>query len=113
MKYVKPNRKKEAMVVFELCFALKQKNIQFDLEYTDQVVDWDMPAKKVRFDVVIVKDQSIVAIVECKRTPEAGSKRLKRNAQINRYSTFGVPVLLCQGVQDIEPTIMKIGSLLR
>jgi hypothetical protein len=110
MRYQKPSIPKEALVVFELCYALRSNNIQFDLEYSDRVVDWNVGNHKVRFDVVIIKNDTIVCIIECKRIKQLTSGR---NNQIVKYSTFGVPVLLCRGMNDVPATVAKVQSYLR
>src|SRR5271165_2098973 len=98
MRYRKPSQPKEALVVFELCYELRQQGIAFDLEYSDRVVDWNIGQKNVRFDIVIInKRNDIIAIIECKRQ----SILIKNNNQLAKYNTFGVPVLLCRGMNDI------------
>jgi hypothetical protein len=109
VRYKKPLQPKEALVVFELCFALRNNNIQFDLEYSDRVIDWNIGNHKVRFDIVIIDHRSdIIAIIECKRQPML----IKNNNQLAKYNTFGVPVLLCRGMGDIPNTVAKVRSLL-
>jgi len=109
LRYKKPLQVKEALVVFELCYLLRKNNIQFDLEYNETVVHWNLGQRKVRFDIVIINHlNDIVAIIECKRTFSLG----RNNKQISKYSTFGVPVLLCRGMNDIQSTVVKVQSLL-
>jgi hypothetical protein len=110
MRYKKPSIPKEALVVFELCYSLRNNNIQFDLEYSDIVVNFNVGNHKVRFDIVIIKNNEIICIIECKR---AKILTTGRNNQITKYSTFGVPVLLCRGMQDIPGVVAKVQSYLR
>ena len=53
-----------------------------------------------RFDMVIVKNEMIVGIIEMKKRPDAIAEK-----QINRYEKYGVPVFLCAGENSIPKAL--------
>lgn len=101
MKFV-PNRKlNEANPKFELCHQLRLLKMDFALEY--KVSKRELFGERgCVFDIVIIKDNNIVGIVECK----SGWKKRKTDInQIRRYEQFGIPVCLMVGEEDIPQAI--------
>lgn len=110
MIYIKRPRINHNVVLIKLGHLLLESKIEFDCEYNP---DWQIKKTKrrkdgyrgSRFDLIIVKESTILAIIEIK--PENS----KAKSQLNRYSAFGVPVLLCSGESQIDKTFNEIRKL--
>jgi len=67
-----------------------------------------------RFDLVIVKDGNILAIIEFKNYARDYShrKRLRNSKQFQKYSSYGVPVIYCRKMEEVDQTIEKIKGIM-
>jgi hypothetical protein len=53
-------------------------------------------------------ERRCIAIIEVKRSARARTE----TRQLHRYRAFGLPVLICRGPSDIQPTILAIQKLI-
>lgn len=133
MKYIR-NNPSDNMITVLLCHDLLLAGIMFDVEYSPNFrvpLDWGLKqipkgtpnrkklsvalraqekykrkvesgvikGRRVRFDIVIINDDNIVGIIETKGTKQEAA------AQLARYKTFGIPVFLCCGAEEISNAV--------
>ena len=97
MNFTQPKYLAEANIQAEIYLECKSQNIECYLEYRHE---------NCRFDLVIVKNDSIIGIIEVKKTHHATTKK-KLKIQREKYKRFGIPVHFCFHRGDI-PYTMKI-----
>lgn len=67
--------------------------------------------RKCWMDLVVFRtDQTPVCIVELKNETHH-FRNGKSNKQINKYLTFGLPVLVCRGMPDVEKTMAEVAII--
>ncbi len=94
----------EANVRFEICYLLRELDIEFSLEYklTKFEVDRRGCKRGCIFDIVIVRNNEIIGIIEVKRS---ASRPVEKTTQIVRYEHFGVPVFRVCGMPDVGAAV--------
>jgi len=65
-----------------------------------------------RFDIVVFKNAVAVCIVEVKSDKVRHSTTMQDTRQGTRYPTYGVPVVVCYGMNDIPIVISTVQSIL-
>lgn len=98
MKINQYNLLNEANIKFEIAHKIKLAGIEVALEYR-------MPRPNNSsdiFDIVIIRDDLVVGIIECKKRPRQRQGKLK---QVKRYERYGVPVFFADGKEKIEAAI--------
>jgi hypothetical protein len=60
--------------------------------------------KNVFFDLVVFNGSTATHIIECKNKPGRTSTHPK-SRQLRRYSKFGIPLIWCYNLEDIEKII--------
>lgn len=108
MIYVKKEEPTEAMICFDLCLILKQKNIEFDLQYSPKGSLYG--GDRSIFDIVIIKDNKIRIIIEVKKS--LTKEDWEKSEQYLKYSKFGEPLLLYSGIYPIEKVLANIEDIL-
>jgi hypothetical protein len=95
----------EAMVQAELYSALQAKGIRCVLEYRIN--------NHCRLDCAVAgTDNQLVAIVECKNYRNIDKPFNESTKQFAKYSSFGVPVIGCVRLTDIDGVVLRIQNLL-
>ena len=90
-----------------ICHHLLQLEIKFDVEYSVKFPKIKGQRKRgSRFDIVIIKDNNIIGIIETKGNSKSNSKN-----QMKRYALFGVPVFLCNDVNKIKDAVIFAKTL--
>ena len=89
----------EANIQAEVYHRLRLAGITCYLEYKYQ---------NCRFDMVIVKGDEIILIVEFKSRIKQIGKINTKGKQYQKYTAFGVPVLYCTHQSEIEDTMRVI-----
>lgn len=73
-------------------------------------VESDGRVRRCVLDLTVFDDsRRCIAIIEVKRSSRAKTE----TRQIRRYRAFNLPVLICRGPSDIQPTIQAIQELKR
>lgn len=68
---------------------------------------------KCFFDLVAFTDDNApVAIIECKNRKDNSPDLPLRGRQFRRYSSFGIPLLLCDRMREVAATAEKVLNLL-
>jgi len=98
---LKRYRISEANIQAECYHKLKLLGIRTYLEYG---------CENCRFDMVVLNGSKIIAIVEFKNG-RAGKPINQNTRQYKKYHSFGLPVIYCKSVTEIEETIKKIQAL--
>lgn len=62
-----------------------------------------------RFDLVVIKDGKIVAIIETKKYAKPGPNRGK---QYEKYKSYGIPLIYTRGMEQVADTIQEVKKLL-
>jgi hypothetical protein len=95
---IENDRINSANVQAELYRRLRARDINCRLEYTYQ---------NCRFDLVVIVDGYIVALTECKNTKTKLFPN-KNGRQYKKYSLFGLPLLYCLNMDEIDDTVKLI-----
>ena len=103
MKFTrKRNRISEANIQAELYNRLRLLGIKCYLEYAHE---------NFRFDMVILNKDDIIGIVEIKsRTRNIGIVN-KNTRQYRKYHSYGLPVIYCTNMSEINKSIERIKAL--
>ena len=100
MDFIKPKRIPEANIQAEIYRFCRNNNIKVCLEYK---------VENCRLDIVIVKHERIILIIETKsRKKEYPKNKRYKTKQINKYKKFEVPILVCASWYEIEQTCKEI-----
>lgn len=85
-------------VLAEFYRRARNAEIEIFLDYESRT----NTGRKCRFNAVVVKGDRILAIVACKRSPNAarGTTRQK-----TRYESFGVPVIWVRGMDRVQTAV--------
>lgn len=102
MQFNFPKRLPEANIQAEIYRRCKELDIECYLEYKHE---------HCRFDIVIVRDELIIGIIEVKNSVR--TKINKRTRQYKKYSSYGVPLHYCLGQNYVDSTINQIINWLR
>lgn len=105
--YKEPNCVNEAIVQAELYYTCKNAGLKCDLEY---IFSPDSGRKCV-FDLVVIENYQVIAIVEVKRYDHFGYTFQLDADQIKRYQQLGVPVLTLYSIYDIPYLVKKLVSI--
>jgi len=97
-----PRRISSANVQAEFYRQCMNAGIKCHLEYR---VD------NCRFDAVIVHNDEIVFIIEAKNY-KPNPQRPRAVKQLEKYSQYGIPVILLKDFSSIEPAILKIREVI-
>lgn len=105
-----PKRESEAEIQSILWTTLKAKGLDTRL----QVVG-NLNGKRHKFDIVVFKNQTPQAIIECKSWSRRYSKerlyQLSKNTkQIHKYEGYGLPVFVCGRFESISKVVELILS---
>lgn len=100
MKFKPFRRLPEANITAHLFGELRKRSILCCLEYGHG---------PCRFDLVVIKNGDIVAIVEVK---SAVRRTSASGAQLSKYMVHGVPVIKCVNLGGIEKCISLIEAIL-
>lgn len=102
MRFVKPRFPSATTVQCEVYRQLTNLGIRVEAEYK---------CNGSRFDLIVIRDGKIVAIIETKkRYVKPGPPREGR--QFKKYSTYGVPLLYTIGLEQVADTIKEVEKLL-
>ena len=102
----KPNKFSETDVLCELASEIKA--LPFDIQLFCEIKVERHQKRGCRFDMVIFKHKNPIIIIEVKRSRTANIS----SNQIKRYSSFGIPVILCRGMKGIEECMDRIWAIL-
>ena len=101
MKLIESRLHTEENIKFELCYKLKDFDINFSLEYqSDDGLS--------RFDIVIIDKtwNKIIGIIECKKcNPRKIMHSKRKSEQIIRYESHGIPVFVMRGKESINKAL--------
>jgi hypothetical protein len=98
MKFIKPRRLHSANIQAELYSRCQRLGLECYLEYVHE---------RNRFDALIVHQGNIVCIIEVKSyTRDKPANRATK--QIDKYSKYGVPVLMLVRMADVDQIINEI-----
>lgn len=105
MKYRRPTMPTEGQIQAEFYRKCRNNGIEIHLEYYDQ---------GCRFDGVVVRGESVVAIIECKRQPKNKPRKpsTHEDSQRRRYGSFGVPLVWVRGLDDIERAYAEVRAII-
>ena len=95
------SRISESLIQCELYHHCRQEGIDVYPEYSCTV-----NGKGCRFDLVILDDEEVVMIIECKSRESC--KVPRRGKQYQKYKGTGLPVIYCVHLDMIEHTMTKI-----
>lgn len=102
-RFIKPKFALATTVQCEVYRQLTNLGIQVEAEYK---------ALKCRFDLVVVKDGEIVAIIETKKAyVKPGPPRKGR--QFQKYASFGIPLIYTLGLEQVADTIEEVKKLIK
>lgn len=104
MKYVRRKRISDNLVTIHLARLLLNDGIDVDAEYKPRQ---KINGRGCRFDLVIIDGGDIAVIVETK-----GSESSTCTKQLVRYAKFGVPVILCDGLDRVQASYNMIHQIL-
>lgn len=95
------NKFNEAIVRCELYHRCREENIDSYPEYIESI-----DGRKCYFDLVIVVDEEIICLIECKsRRTTIPNKNTK---QYRKYKKMNLPIIYCINLESVERTISKI-----
>lgn len=103
MKFISRNRIHESNIQAEFYHRCKLRGLNVYLEYRYE---------RCRFDAVMINDNNdIYAIIEFKsrKRPIKGEYKTK---QMEKYSKYNIPILLCVNLENIDKTINDCITLL-
>lgn len=109
-EFKEPRKIPEANIQAECYRQLTNKGIKCYLEYAIQG-NRKAGVRGARFDMIILKENTIVAIVEFKSRFIENADINRPSKQLKRYESYGLPVILCCHMTKIPETIRKIEEL--
>jgi len=68
---------------------------------------------KSRFDAIIVKDGEIKVIIEVKNHRRDYGEKSINTKQLQKYRSYGVPVMLIRGMSDLDNSIKWLSENIR
>lgn len=98
MIYVKPSTHNATTVQCEMYRKLINNGIPVEVEYK---------IKGSRFDLIVVKNGKVIAIVETKKA----TKNHKLGKQYKKYSSYGVPLFYVRGMIQVSGTVKQLVNL--
>ena len=99
MKFTPKKRISEANIQAEVYYRLKRLGINCYLEYKHE---------HCRFDMVIVNDDDIIAIIEFKSRIKKIGIINTQSRQYNRYLSYGLPIIYCTCMDEVDKTVIAI-----
>jgi len=116
MQFVSPRNLPSAEVQAEVYRRLRALGIECHLEHRiPGAAGYRKTWRTCVFDLVVVFDWKIVAIVECKRrlVDDADRDSRQRTKQAAAYRQFGIPLFWCFGWEEIQKTVEEVRNLLK
>lgn len=108
-----PDHISEFEVQADLYFKIKQKFPSADVrgEVKSRGTHGLREAKTAcRFDLVVFDGVVAVCIIEVKGGYVRHKSTMEETRQGKRYRTYGVPVIVCYGNDDIDQTVKAVGQ---
>lgn len=111
MQYRSPDYTREAIIQAKLYIACEKAGLNCDLQYVINPSQQFIPEKYRKetsvFDLIVIMDYEIVAIVEVK-TADASISSTENSEQIKRYKSYGVPVFILYSIYDIPYLVKRL-----
>ena len=104
MKFIKPNRLHESNIQAEAYRQLRNNNVKCCLEYSIHCPEFN---SNIRADIILIKDNKITAIIECKSRKRNKEPNYK-GRQYKKYQSLGLPIIYCMDFSDAINIMSKI-----
>ena len=101
LKFIKPKRLPEANIQAEVYRQLRNKGIKCCLEYRFYIESMN---SYIRADVIIIQNDNIVAIIECKSRKKEGNPN-KDGRQYQKYRALGIPFIYCMTFKEVPKIV--------
>jgi hypothetical protein len=106
-----PHKISEFEVQAQLYTALREQGLDVRGSVPARTVE-NAVMPRCYFDLVVFSAyKTPVVIIECKNRPERAAKRPLGGRQLRRYSTFNVPLILCDRLSEIKNTVNEVEKL--
>ena len=104
MRFIKPRRVPEATIQAVVYNLLCYSGVEAHMEYRIHIPEEN---RFIRADIVVVKEASIVAIIEVK-SKKRKSNPHTRGKQYQRYMSLDVPIFYCCHMDDANGVVRSI-----
>lgn len=101
-KFVKPKNENATQIQCEVYRRLKDLNIEVYVEYKSY---------KSRFDLITVRNNKIISIIETKKKKLKGKPCAYDNRQREKYMAFNIPLFYVIGMEQVNEIIEQIKIL--